>query len=74
MSSRTSTSEVVVGRVVLMTKATARKSTLRARPLHPDCQDAFNMLSAGDLAKLNHELDQVQADDIELSAAANMSC
>jgi hypothetical protein len=51
-----------------------RKSTLRARPLHPDCQDAFNMLSAGDLAKLNHELDQVQADDIELSAAANMSC
>jgi hypothetical protein len=33
----------------------------------------FKMLSGDALAKLNNYLDHVQADDIELSAAANMS-
>jgi hypothetical protein len=47
-----------------------RISTLRARPLHPDCQDAFDMLTRDALANLNNDLD-VQAEYIELIDAAN---
>ena len=47
-----------------------RISTLRARPLHPDCQEAFAMLTGDALANLNNNLD-VQAEYIELIDAAN---
>ena len=47
-----------------------RISTLRARPLHPDCQEAFAMLTNDALDNLNKVLD-VQAEYIELIDAAN---
>ena len=50
-----------------------RKSTVRERPLHPDCQAELKMLSGDALPKLNNALD-VQADYIELSDTANTSC
>ena len=47
-----------------------RISTLHARPLHPDCQEAFRMLTGDTLTNFNNDLD-VQAEYIELIEAAN---
>jgi hypothetical protein len=82
VSSRTSTSEVVVGRVALMIMATASATRsvsnenrlfvlgrcIRTTKLH------LKILTGDALAKLNNDLDHVQADAIELSDTANIIC
>jgi len=48
-----------------------RTSTNTARPLHPDCEEAFNKISGAALATLNINLD-IQAEYVELIEAANI--
>ena len=48
-----------------------RISTNRARPLHPDCNEAFTKISRTALANLNNSIDE-QAEYIELIEAANL--